>query len=250
MYLQPDDADRIGRTDPEGYAYARSSPTTATDRTGASSRAPSLWPWPFSIDASCAAQEAKIRAAVSQAYAEIAKCERGECGGSSTAAINFKRQWMFAMLTGNYYCSRVGHPLRMPALGKGADGPWVTFNPWTLAELDAQNKPANWEGMLNLRDGNGTEAFTEEGLQNFIGGRNIGLGETISDGSCLARVVGHEAAHGVFNSLPREQRFDKGADPRNGSQFFAPYYGGFNAWRSGNSESQVRALEKCITCKD
>lgn len=191
----------------------------------------------------------KIRNAVNQAYTDIAKCNEGDCGGTSAGATNFKRQWMFAMLTGNYYCGRAGHPLRLPVLGAGKDGPWQTINVWSFAKLEAEKRDAGWEGMLNLGDNMGTEAWTLEGARNFVGGRNMGLGDTVRDGSCLAKVLAHEAAHGAYNSLPAAQWKPK-SNPTNKTQFFAPYFGGREAWALDSKHKvAIPALEECIKCR-
>ena len=253
MYLQPDDADRIGRTDPEGYAYARSSPTTATDRTGASSIARSLWPWPFRIDDSCDGIREEMIAALNQAISDVMKCTSLNCG-SGGGAQNFKRQWVFALMTGNTYCASPGHPVTLPSGGDpievwGADAP-----------------KSSWVGTLR-RNGQGEQAFTRPGRSDFLQHRNTVVGATFQK-SCLARVLAHEAAHGVFGTLPYEQFVSSSVF--NSRQYFAKYnqatslgrelpdnYGredhhGNIAGRSSPDQqraSDPQPLQECVSCK-
>jgi hypothetical protein len=57
-----------------------------------------------------------------------------------------------------------------------------------------------WTGSL-IHNNEGTTAFTRPGASNFLHDRITVVGETFYN-TCLARVLAHEAAHGVFATLP------------------------------------------------
>jgi RHS repeat-associated protein len=86
-FLQPDPADQRGRSSPEGYAYARNSPLSLFDPTGADSS-------PMMGGCTSTQQDA-LRGAINQAISGIETCRDGECGFPSGEAI--RQDWIAAL---------------------------------------------------------------------------------------------------------------------------------------------------------
>ena len=175
MYLQPDDADRIGRTDPEGYAYARSSPTTATDRTGAEALSSNPFlnaadPYNLDFDGCDFSQRLQIVAAVDSAFMQITSCTKGACGPTFNPAI--QSRWMYALLNGKKYsCKR---------------GSFV----W------------NGEQWSTREDGIFAGSKIAATDRESVGKRETILAPAaFFSSSCLANLVAHEAAHQVVGSM-------------------------------------------------
>ena len=198
-FLQPDGADMEGRLMPEGYAYGRSSPTTMADFDGR--RASSLAPLPaakdltYRLDGSCeSGRGPNIDSALRQAILDIWSCSDGRCG-----EIAFRRQLLFALQTGTYYCV------------SGAND-----------RVDV-NHPRQGKVRYKLRtDGNGCiDAFFADGPRRgdrasdtscgvdfninipgqYLAERQVVVGPSLGRHSCFKQVLVHEALHSSLKTL-------------------------------------------------
>ncbi len=86
----------MGRTEPEGYAYARNSPVAVTDPTGSSS------------DTECSGlQQMRILIASARAEIEIDKCINGLCGEAAGKVL--RQNWINALRSTVFRCPKPGY---------------------------------------------------------------------------------------------------------------------------------------------
>jgi hypothetical protein len=235
-YLQPDDADRLGRLNPEGYVYARSSPEEMFDETGSKSNRTAKLPtipdgFAVSFDSSCYVHP-NIAAEWGRAVTEIAKCAKGRCG--KAGGDKFLRQWMFAMQTGNIFCSN------------GQPNFAIDFN---------RNVRSFSDGSLNIGGGqsNGVTLF---GRGMFIWERTTVIALKINEDTCLARVIAHEALHAVFPTLPIIDGLNRDAQAMlDAFQYFFPAYNPLAIDPNpvnGDNHDEIKygndPIEKCVSC--
>ncbi|HPH67874.1 MAG TPA: hypothetical protein PLF40_19080 [Kofleriaceae bacterium] len=254
-YLQPDGADVIGRLSPEGYVYAFSSPITVTDVSGGRGRGDLLRGavpdyWQRNFDPSCDAMKPALLNAINDAIDEIRDCRFGDCG-KGDGSLNFRRQWLMAMMTGNFLCATKGHPVQVPY--SGTDGSEGTD---TVAV----------DYLGHLQGAQSRFGFTRPGANSQLYDRYTVLGENFDGGkkeTCLARVVAHEAAHAVYLTLPNYFLKHLGtAEQQNKTYFFKfgnPYSiealrdaeakESNDRYRKVDSHGDIEVIEDCVKCK-
>ena len=103
-FIQPDPADQRGRLNPEEYLLARGNPLYFVDPDGADStpnESKEWFPSSFSVtwDESCSERKEVYSRALQNAAMDIRKCTSGDCGNAT-----IKRQLLFALSVGTYYC--------------------------------------------------------------------------------------------------------------------------------------------------
>jgi RHS repeat-associated protein len=232
-FLQPDPADQTGRLLPEGYIYGRGNYVGRVDVSGAYSeelealnrQIPQRWRKSF--DDSCKMFSPDVYKIlndsnlVDKIAADIDNCKNGKCGDDVFAGKNIKRQWKVAMLSGRYFCANSN----VPTDWHGAQ--WV---------VDSDGKP------LSNREFDTEDWARTITPQQRLGRRQTLVGEQPKDG-CWARMIAHEALHGVLSSIPISQVTVVGQGP-----------GGLKPWSSelrnfGHSVIMGDdGLEMCIRC--
>ncbi|MEO7729720.1 MAG: hypothetical protein ABIY55_02025 [Kofleriaceae bacterium] len=214
-FLQPDPADQSGRLAPEGYLYGRGDYVERVDATGAYSKDLDYLNKKIpirsrrSFDDSCVNNSKSVyerlrdQELINQIASDIDTCKNGSCGEPKIGA-NIKKQWKIALLTGRYFCAYSTYKKGVDP-GKSAvtwDGAgWQVYGP----KSDAYGGD-KWVGMPR-----GIRAADGEVLDNAwartitpepdLYSRQTLVGLAPRDG-CWARMIAHEALHGVIDSMP------------------------------------------------
>ena len=240
-FMQPDDSDVEGRFHPEGYMYAFSSPLDAADADGLRGRSwlqvQGLGPWKWSTgNAACRARKGEIEAAIDSAWDQILSCTSGECAGYAGSG-SFKRQWIWALLTGTYYCAEVGSPAKVSVNGR--------YREYGVYE-DYEGK--HTVGTLKGGYGASAWALTPPPATGAKLTKRVTILASFSD--CLARDLAHEAAHWVYYTLPANALYSPYDD------YVMSAYGPgslheYNLGESGNDKADhgsIKEIEKCVSC--
>jgi hypothetical protein len=241
-FLQSDPEDQSARLLPEGYLLARGDYVGHTDPSGAKSKLldefKGLIPrgWELRFDASCAGSEQALRTAINEAIAAIDKCDLAGCGAAGFAP-SLRKQWIFALLTGDNYCVKRGGETTVP----------VQVNPMK-SDKDG-----------NLIDAHG-QTFNAATYMDPPPGSTKGktLGERITvygtSSKCLKETVAHEAMHGVLKTLPGS--IAKPYDPIDDGweDTGKLYYGrqGDWAWNENRPSTEHTTMSQflsCVSCK-
>lgn len=257
-FLQPDAADQASRLLPEGYLYGRGDPIGHVDRSGARAKRNThgidkLIPkgWELHYDNSCAAKQKEFEQATTDAINAVWGCPDGQCGGA--LGENVRRQWIFAMLTGTYFCPTEGHDVTA-TYGAQRTETWSVY----------PSTDKHYPGMIQYKKMPALAATLIVYQGNTLGGRLTAFG-TNFQGSCLAQTLAHEALHGVVATIPAELAqldyasdgshdagvlylgrvpANSGAEPVTWGQSIN---GGFHA-QIPKEEAMVERLDKCVTC--
>ncbi len=243
-FLQPDGADHEGRTDPEGYVYARHRPTNMIDPTGRQA----YW-WNGSLLQhrafdTCTPDHAwKLNNAISAAVKAVDECSFGWCGPGNVSGEDFKRMWKWYLRKADYLCYYKGQTYRDiegdlwwidTSSGKYFSGHWVqrTHTPPFLA-ID--------------------NAFTEP---------YVDLSVHVSEGAfseCLKQVIAHEAWHLLTTRVDAQDYYLGTLSAPSGTKEWSPPKvrhsdkgrdilddGGFTT--NEQIEAEAKKYEQCVTC--
>ena len=171
-YLQPDGADVLGRSDPEGYAYARSSPIEFFDPSAQATYMGNMLPAP-AFPGCSSSQRLAISAHLLKAAMNLAKCTEGLCGELGGRA--FRAAWLQSLLLLRYECV----------------SPWfgqATFSGRVLGLLNGYLSDGVNNNILGITSSKKMKAALS--INSFLG-----------FGGCLALTLGHEALHPVFKKF-------------------------------------------------
>lgn len=185
-YLQPDGADVLGRSDPEGYAYARSSPVNTVDLSGAKSvRKKGSIGQSTSFPGCTDSQNTALTNAISSALKKLATCKDGFCGFDGGASL--RRNWLNSLAGLQMECvSPLFGEASFDKTRMGALDGTLVVNPgriWKSGQIPAPVLAFTSIGLAKPRTAWGYAAFLS--TARF----------------CLAALVAHEALHPVFRTF-------------------------------------------------
>lgn len=240
QFLLPDPSDLAGRFAPEGMQAFRNSPVVFADPSGSDSipfTPREFFPSSFTMtfDVSCGDVESKYRQAIIDAARDLKECDKEEC-----ADPVFKRQLLYALSVGTYYCVAPGRPLSLETREMGV-------RTITNYQVGPNANVRSW------RDFGARGNFVE---QRPFNAQNVNLpGELAPQRriivgphrQCPERLLAHEAFHTSYNTLLPGQSYDLAA-----SSFFnvdgAQMRGHKMSYRE--TEDRIdRTIEACVQCR-
>ena len=176
-FLQPDEMDRLGRTDPEGYVAFRGNSLLYTDPTGAKST--------IIANPDCTLEkEMDIINAANSAAMDIMKCHFGLC----LVGDDYKRTLNYTLMTSTYGCPKPSN--KKSAMDEyGAD----------FWEIEKDGKTYSY--LHDPMTGKIVKAFTATIAKFPIVLDKFAWSKKVSDKAahrCLKQVLAHEASHKVL----------------------------------------------------
>jgi hypothetical protein len=187
-FLSPDERDQRAQLAPEGYVYGRSNPVLYVDFDGSSSRARNQAIAPLlsfiSVNDACSGREKEdIEGAIWNAVDDIQKCRGGPCAYAPSE--NFRRRWIYSLLTGSYDCKRRG---------------WYNSDYKVVEATDAEGHGLGEYIFENKHDGKHAGAFSaaaDQFLNASLSPAALGQNPEVGGVPCLEQAVAHEAMHWV-----------------------------------------------------